>query len=185
MVNASAKLNAQSPCFGLVPIEHGTVRVVEVEPAHISAIAPFKGKTTAVNKALSASFGVRLPAVGRRVEKDAVACLWFDHSHAMLIGAKVDESLSSLAAVTDQSDGWAVLNIAGDHVLDVLARLVPMDLRTSAFGTGSTARTMLQHIPISLSRLNADTFQIIAMRSMARSVVHELDLAMENVAARG
>jgi len=36
-------------------------------------------------------------------------------------------------AVVDQSDGWAALRVTGAGAVDVLARLVPVDLRPQVF----------------------------------------------------
>ena len=41
---------------------------------------------------------------------------------------EVADWLGGLAAVTDQSDAWAGLRLAGDAAREVLARLVPLDL---------------------------------------------------------
>jgi sarcosine oxidase subunit gamma len=38
---------------------------------------------------------------------------------------------------------------------------------------------------VSITRIDATTFEIMAMRSMAQTLVHELEQAMRGVAARG
>ena len=43
--------------------------------------------------------------------------------------------------MTDQSDGWTVLALSGAAAVDVLARLVPVDLRLAAFPVGGALRT--------------------------------------------
>ena len=96
-----------------------------------------------------------------------------------------DPTLAGHAAMVDQSDGWAVLRLEGAGAAEVLARLVPLDLRAPQFRRGHTARTELQHMMASLTRLGPDAFLIMVFRSMARTLVHDLTSAMEAVAARG
>lgn len=185
VANPTVKLMAQTPCYGLLPMSHGTVAVHEVVQDHIVSIAPYKGKATALNKAMTTAYGLKYPAAGRVTANDAVRCQWAGHAHAFLIGSPAVDALSDLAAVTDQSDAWAIVHISGDHVHDVLARLIPMDLRPSAFKKNYTARTMVQHMAANVTRVGPDAFEIMVMRSMARTLVHDLETAMENVAARG
>ena len=89
------------------------------------------------------------------------------------------------AALTDQSDGWAVIRLTGAGCEAVLARLVAVDLRPGHFRRGHTLRTLLFHAPASLTRIGAHGFEIMVFRSMAASAVHELGVAMKSVAARG
>lgn len=102
----------------------------------------------------------------------------------MLIGAAPDKGLLELAGVTDQSDAWAVVEISGNGVEEVLARLVPMDLRGATFKKGHTARTMVQHMSAAITRVGPKSFEIMVMRSMARTLVHDLETAMQSVVAR-
>ena len=102
----------------------------------------------------------------------------------MLIGPEPDASLGEYAALTDQSDGWAVVRLEGKGAGDVLARLVPLDLRPASFKRGHSARTDLAHMMASLTKVGENAFQIMVFRSMARTLVHDLKTAMEGVAAR-
>ena len=87
--------------------------------------------------------------------------------------------------MVDQSDAWAVVRLTGEGGADALARLVPVDMRLSAFGGGATVRTQLGHMNASITRLEAQTFMIAVFRSMAGTLVHDLARALEAVAARG
>ncbi len=92
--------------------------------------------------------------------------------------------MAAHAALTDQSDAWAMVRLEGAAAEDVLARLVPVDLRQSVFKRGHTARTMLQHMAVSITRISGEAFLILAFRSMAGTLVHDLETAMKGVAAR-
>jgi sarcosine oxidase subunit gamma len=43
---------------------------------------------------------------------------------------------------------------------------------------------MLKHMNVGLARTGPDRFEIIAFRSMAKTLVHDLETAMKDVAAR-
>jgi sarcosine oxidase subunit gamma len=93
--------------------------------------------------------------------------------------------LNGQAAITDQTDAWAVVRISGAGVEDVLARLVPIDLCAKTFRKGHTARTLIGHMTGSVTRLGPNSFEIMVMRSMASTLVHELETAAKGFAERG
>ena len=66
-----------------------------------------------------------------------------------------------------------------------MARLVPVDLRTQAFGVGATCRTLVGHMSSSITRIEKDRLLIMVFRSMAETLVAELKEAMEAVVDRG
>ena len=172
-----AKLIALSPCEGLLPISAGQVEVVEIALDRLMSVAPFAGKNKAVSAKLKTQVGAVLPGINRR-SSDVT---WFGHG-TWMVAADVD--LGDLAAVTDQSDAWAVVAISGVGSEDVLARLVPVDLRVQVFKKNHVAKTMLGHMSVTITRTGATTFEIMVMRSMAVTLVHDLQVAMRGVAAR-
>lgn len=176
-------LVATSPCAGLLPISIGGLTLSEVEAGPITSIAPFAGQAKAVSDAVKSATGIALPAANRMTSKGGARALWFGNGVALVMGA--DLPAIKGAAVSDQSDAWAVVQLDGQGAEDVLARLVPVDLRAAHFKKGHTARTMLAHLTVSVTRTGANEFQIMAMRSMAKTLVHDLETAMTGVAARG
>lgn len=172
-----AKLIALKPCAALLPIAHGGVEVTEVLPERLMSVAPFAGQEKAVSAKLKDQVGTGLPALNRR----SGVMTWFGHG-TWLVAA--DVALDALAAVTDQTDAWATVQISGDASVDVLARLVPVDLRPQVFKTNHMAKTMLGHMSVTITRTGRDVFEIMVMRSMAATLVHELDIAMRGVVAR-
>jgi sarcosine oxidase subunit gamma len=172
-----AKLIALAPFGDLLPLKLGGVFVTEVVADRLTSVAPFAAQHKAVSSALKEQVGAALTAPNR----SAGAVTWFGHEVWIVAGAV---SLDGLAAVTDQTDAWAIARIEGHGVEDVLARLVPVDLRTSTFKKAHVAKTMLGHMSVTITRLGPQTFEIMVMRSMAATLVHELDVAMRGVAAR-
>lgn len=180
MANSDLTLTATTPCAGLLPLTIGTLTLTEVDPGHLTAIAPDKG----LGAALQSAHGLDLPGPGQTNGSDTARAIWFGRAHILLMGPAPDPALADHAALTDISDGWAVVRLEGAGAADVLARLTPIDLRAHMFQPGHTARTELFHMQASITRLQADVFLIMVFRSMARSLVHDLKTAMEGVAAR-
>jgi sarcosine oxidase subunit gamma len=102
----------------------------------------------------------------------------------LLIGPAPDAALADHAALSDQSDAWAVLRLEGPGAEAVMARLTPLDLRAGSFGTWATARSDVAHMVGAVTQAGGDAYQIMVFRSMAASLVHEVTLVMRRVAAR-
>ncbi|WP_435231334.1 sarcosine oxidase subunit gamma [Pseudopelagicola sp. nBUS_20] len=179
-----ANLMAKSPCEGLLPVEFDGVVLRELSMATVTSITPFKGQEKKSSKALEAALGLLMPKANWAAENEGARAIWFGQGRILLIGADAPEALNGCAAMTDQSDAWIMIQLEGPASRDVLARLVPIDFRRSAFELEQTARTMLQHMSVSITRVGDDAFQIMAFRSMAATCVHELEIAMKVVAAR-
>ena len=125
------------------------------------------------------------PAPGRATGKEGSRAIWFGRETALLCGPAPCDSLARCAALTDQTDAWCSLALTGEAAEAVLARLVPLDLRKSAFKRGHTARSLVEHVHTSITRTGTDSFLILAFRSMAQTLRHDLETAMESVALRG
>ncbi|MCB4455797.1 sarcosine oxidase subunit gamma [Leisingera sp. McT4-56] len=180
-----ADLIAKSPCEGLLPVTIGGISLTEEQPGSMWALAPFKGQEKALGKALEAAHGMAFPAVNRATGKAGSRAVWFGREMALLMGPEPGANLAEHAALTDQSDAWAVVRLEGPGAGDVLARLVPVDLRPHVFKRGHTVRTELKHMMASVTRTGPQAFQIMVFRSMAKTLVHDLKTAMEAVTARG
>ena len=177
-----ASLIEKSACDGLLPISIGGLTLTQAPPARIASVAPFNGREKAVVAALKA-LGLAWPAPGRCLAKGDAAILWSGRGQAFLLNGDT-AGLAGIAAVTDQTDGWAALRLSGPGHADALARLVPLDLRPAAFPPGSTARSGLGHMMAVFRRLSPDAVEIMVFRSMAATAVHEITVAMQSVTAR-
>jgi heterotetrameric sarcosine oxidase gamma subunit len=178
-----AELIAKGPLAGLLPLSIGGVGLTGVDPGLMFSLQPFAGKAAALSKALKKAHGVEFPGPGESQSAKGVRVLWSGREQAFLLGAAPDPALTPFAAVTDQSDGWAMMALQGPGAEDVLARLCPLDLRLVAFPVGRVARSQLQHVAALICRVD-DGFQIMVMRSFATTAVHELETAMKGVSAR-
>ncbi len=178
------ELQAKSPCAGLLPITIGEVSLSEVDTGVMTSLAPYKNTDTAFGAALKVTHGMAAPAPNRATGKEGARAIWFGQRMVLLMGPKADAGLAKHAALVDQSDAWAVVRLEGPGARDVLARLTPIDLREAVFKRGHTARTELQHMMASITRIGADSYQIMVFRAFAETLVHDLKTAMEGVAAR-
>lgn len=178
-----AELIAKSALAGYLPVTRGALRLSEADAQPITSIAMFPGQAKALAKALKPS-GLSMPAPNRSVEKGDARLVWTGRDQAFLIGLPMPDIPAEVAAVTDQTDGWATLSLQGAAVADALMRLVPVDLRAAQFAPGEVRRTPLYHMQAILLRRAADRVDILVFRSMARTAWHDLDLAMTTIEAR-
>lgn len=163
-----------------LPQDIGQVRLTLCEPTAIFAIAPFMGQGMAVNDLLKMTIKLNLPAVGAVAGHKSTRVQWFEQGKWLVIGAgALPDVLKTHAAVVDQSDAWAVLQITG-AVQPVLSRLCPLDF--SALSIGQTARSEVAHLPAILTPVR-DGIEVMLPRSMASRGVEKILKAMESVAA--
>ncbi len=171
-------LIAKSPLAGQAPVSHGGVTLSEEPPGRISSVTAFRGQEKALAKALKAA-GLAMPAPNACGTSGDRVIVWTGRDQAFLLG-DLPEGLP--AAVTDQSDGWARLRLEGPGAADVLARLVPVDLR--GMKPGQALRAPLNHMQAVLFCTEAGRIDLLVFRSMARTAWDEIAEAMQAVAAR-
>ncbi|MDE3027108.1 MAG: sarcosine oxidase subunit gamma [Paracoccaceae bacterium] len=177
-----ASLITTSAFDASLPVAHGALTLAAAHVARITSVAPFNGKEKSVSAALKSAHGLAFPAPNRVLEKGAARIAFAGRGTAFLIDAD-PAALDGLAALTDQSDGWATLRLTGAGAEDALARLVPIDLRSVAFPAGSAARTSLGHMMTLILSVESG-FDILVMRSMAHTATHEITTAMAALSAR-
>lgn len=168
------KLTAKSPADGLLPVSHGDLTLSEVRPARLTSVAPYRGQEGAVAAALGG-----WPVAGQVVTVPGGRIAWSGVRQAFVLDAEVPPL--SFAAVTDQSDAWAMVRLSGAGVEEVLARLCPVDL--SQLGAGRCARTLMGHMSALILRAD-NGFEIMVFRAFAKTLVHELSEAMVQHAGR-
>ena len=165
-------LIAKSALFARTPLTLSGTTLAEAQVGTITSVAVFPGKLTKVKKTL----GV-FPA------PNSVAgnLIWTGPEQVFVLGSVPD--LTGLAAVTDQSGGWAALRLSGPKAADVLMRLYPIDLRAAHFPKDTCARAPLGHMQSILIAEEAG-FLILIFRSMAHTAWHEIETALQALTAR-
>ena len=167
------------PALGHAPLTLAETTLAEATWAPVYSVALFPGKEMAVAKSLK-SLGLSFPKPNTWAEKGGARIVWTGRDQAFLIGAEVPPDMP--AAITDQSDGWVTLTLAGPQAKAVLSRLVSLDLRN--VNKGDAARTALNHLPLILITEEPDSFRLMTFRSMARTAWHELSEALQKLEAR-
>lgn len=178
------KLQASQVWDGLLPMEIGAVRVAAYDLGVLTSLSPY-GDVAPVTEILQSAHAMALPQAGSATGKEGARCIWFGIREVLLAGPHPDPRLAEHAAVVDVSDGWVGVTIDGSVGVDVLARLVPVDLRAHVFKRGHTLRTQVGHMNASITRLGPDRLLVLVFRSMAGTLVTELRHALEAVHARG
>jgi heterotetrameric sarcosine oxidase gamma subunit len=175
------ELIAKSALEGRGPLTLGGVTLAEAQVGPITSIAVFPGGMKAVAKGLK-PLGLTFPTPNTWIAKGQARIVWTGRDQAFLIGVEPPRLYG--AALTDQSDGWAVLTVSGTMAVDALMRLVPLDLRLSAFPAGRAVRAPVNHMNAALIRSGDYAFDLMVFRSMARTAWHEVEAAMQALAAR-
>ena len=175
-------LIAKSPLAGPAPVTLAGVTLSEIVLDRMTSVAPLDGQKKAFAAALK-TLGLGWPEPNRFTAHASARMVWTGRDQAFLIGPAPDP-LAPFAALTDQSDGWACLGLSGPGSESVLARLIALDLRPSAFAPGSAARTALNHMSAILMRVDAQRIELLVFRSMAQTAWHEITAAMQAIAAR-
>lgn len=174
------ELIAKTALQGHRPLTLAGTTLAEADPGPVYSVALFPGQEKAAAKALKP---LAFPAPNRFTEAAEARLVWTGRDQAFLIGAE-PPALDGVAAVTDQSGGWATLTLTGPLAADVLMRLVPLDLRPAVFAPGHAARAPVGHMQSVIFRTAADSLGIMVFRSMARTAWHETEVALRSLAAR-
>lgn len=178
------RLVARTPLEGEPLGPAGGVVLTEAQIDQAFSVAPFRGKTAAVDAALRKACGLGFPPPNTALAAGAVRAVWSGRGRAIVIGTALPAAIHRIAAVTAQGDGIAALRVEGEAAVDVLARLVPVDLRPARFPPGTTVRTFVGHMAAQVTCLGPDLFEIMVMRSMGHTLVHEIRATAAMVAAR-
>jgi heterotetrameric sarcosine oxidase gamma subunit len=183
---------ALTPCspFAGLPVAltsgHGLI-VSDRDGLGLATILVKKGKRAALERHIHEHFRLELPQGPRRTAAGNVALAgtgpgaWLaTHERGgNAFAASLTKAIGDLAAVSDQSDGYAVLRLSGLRVRDTLAKLVPIDVHPCVFKVGDVATTVAAHIGATLWRLEdgpdgSPVFEISIFRSFAGSFWHML-----------
>jgi sarcosine oxidase subunit gamma len=163
-----------------------TVSISAALPRSIAGIGAFRDQS-GLRAALQAEFGISLPDVAGFVQAGPVtfSCIGparYIATAAREAGlpARLAIVLQDLAAVTDQSDLWEIFGVSGGDVREMLARVVPVDLRPEKFAVGGVVLTRAGHIDVRVWRIGDLNYEIAVARSYAADLLHELNVARKN-----
>jgi sarcosine oxidase subunit gamma len=183
MTNSQVDLTPRA-AFADLPIKApgGGVVVHQRDGLGIASVLAKRGQHDALMKQVRERFGIELLSGPRRSAAGDCAFIatgpgaWFATGEGAGNGfvTSLTDALGEYAAISDQSDGQAVLRISGQRARETLCKLVPVDLHPRIFRSGDVAVTVAAHIGATLWRLDDDSngqavFEIAVYRSLAES----------------
>lgn len=144
-----------------------------------------RGKAAALAKAAKQLFGATAPVKPQAVAAGNATLIWSGPDQFLALAPRqagsplLDasaRSLAGIASISDQSDGRALIRIAGASACDALAKFCSLDLDPSVFPAGSAASTSIDHTAATLWRGKdeggAPVFFLLVFTSFAESLWH-------------
>lgn len=161
------------------------VTLREVRSCALAELTAFKGQNAALTTAIIDAFGIVLPSANRTASYGDVMFVsigpgkWLvtaeEETKADLV-ARLEKAASTLAAVVDQTDARALVEISGDKARLALAKGIMIDLDRTAFKTGHAAVSFAVQFWITIWQTNdAPVYRISVFRSMGRDLLHWLE----------
>ncbi|MGL4960275.1 MAG: sarcosine oxidase subunit gamma [Inquilinus sp.] len=137
-----------------------------------------KGRADDLAAAVRSRYGLDLPSTPKRVEQGGLAVIWSGPGQWLAVAEdgrdlarELADAIGAFAAVSDQSDGLAVLRVSGPQARDALIKGVGLDLHPRAFGPGDAAVTVIAHVGAQLWQLdNRPSYEVAVYRSFAGSL---------------
>jgi sarcosine oxidase subunit gamma len=133
--------------------------------------------TPEIRTILTRAAGCGLPVQPLEAAKrGAVIVLWLGPDEWLLVKNGDDAKLAArldaafrghFVAVTDVSDSYCAIRLAGPAAAEVLAKGCGLDTHDRVFPPGKVARSLLAKADVILHRLAPDTFELYAARSYA------------------
>lgn len=152
-----------------------------------------RGRWDDVAAAAKTAFGVDAPATPLAVARGETMLIWSGPGQFLVLepggygsgaAARLTETFAGSASLSDQSDGRALIRIAGPRARDLLAKICSVDLHPSVFPVGTAAATSIDHTGVNLWRSADDAagavFDLLVFSTFAGSLWHTiLDHAAE------
>lgn len=165
--------------FGADPAAGPGVRLALVHPLSSVLISVSALKMRPVSAALQSRFGVGLPAPGRVLQSKKLKVSWcgpgqFYAVSEMAAEGALAKDLASLlegkAVITDQSHARVTFRISSPKATALLAKGgTSLDVHPAAFATGSSAMTVLAHVPAQIVQLVQGEYDVSIPRSYMAS----------------
>ncbi|WP_298855809.1 hypothetical protein [uncultured Ruegeria sp.] len=178
------RLDATTACGDTFPTKIGDCQLSLSEPRYITSLAPRAGQKQALSRMLDDDYGIGLPDWGKLHARDSNFICPFGHAHYFLFGERSAMHLDGVAHVTDQSSAWATIAMDSPQIVDILARLAPVDLNTAVFPANTVAQTEAARIHTLLFRISTTEFRVMAPRSMAKALAAAVIRAAHDVSKR-
>lgn len=182
------KLTATTPLGGYAKNFNGT-ELAETTGLAIVSLACPRGGDAALATAVKSAWGLDMPAPGMSAEAGGVRVIWSSPDQSLVVFPHatpdamphVKGLLGDAAYLTDQTDNWCALSIEGSLARTALERICPLDIHDQAFAVNATARTVMEHLGVFITRTGDDAFMLLSGSSSAGSFLHAVELSLKNV----
>lgn len=175
-----------APAASVTSLNHGEWTLTLVQDCALASVSSRVERTTALKEALSQQ-GFEMPFVESFTGDAERGAFWVGPHQYMLwqpYQANPDWAgqlaLGEGVFTTEQTDGWARVDLAGPNLAAVFERLVNLDARR--WVPGFATRSVLHHIGCFVV-VREDGFSILVPRSMADSAIHAIEQSMQTVLA--
>ncbi len=183
---AEFALTPRSPLDGYRR-DFATARLAERTGFSLLSLAIPRGGEALARSTLETVCGCTPPPPGQSVPTGAGdRIIWSapDQLFAVLAPRGDGETARAMTAmkaafyVTDQSDNWAMLGLAGRGARAALERICPLDLHDTRFPVNAAARTVMHHMGAFLVREGEEDWLLMSAASMAHSFLHAVELSL-------
>jgi sarcosine oxidase subunit gamma len=153
----------------------------------LASVIARRGQAPEASIQAGEELGLMLPVTPTRVTNGAIAFAWAgpgrwlaecaeETGERLLV--RLRGALGNVAAVSDQSDGRAILRIRGAQARNVLAKGLPVDTHPSVMQPGAVVLSVIGHIGVHLWQVDdAPTYDCVVARSYARDFLKWIEVA--------
>ncbi len=170
----------------------GATTLKEIDAARVVTLSVPLSEGVATRAAVGDLFGCPVPAVGRATLSPGTSAhilrlgadrLMILHLPDVSIRPDMESAVrAALVYRVEQSDYWALLDLAGPCAVSTLERSCRLDLHAEVFPPGHLGRTPIDGVSTILVRLEIDRFLMMAPRSYGQSLAHTLLTSLRYVA---
>ena len=158
------------------------VTLREVTGCALAELTAFKGQKEALAHAIENAFGIALPAANKSASKDGVTFVSIGPGKWLVTGegpsekdllVRLEKAARSFAAVVDQSDARALVEISGERARAALAKGIMIDLDPSAFKIGGAATSFAVHLSFSVPLFH-NSLLLLYLFCTHRKIYHQM-----------
>jgi sarcosine oxidase subunit gamma len=178
-------------------IDYARVHLVERKALSAIQVLSFTGKHDKAAKAIGKALGIDCPIEPGHCRSDGKTQIFWNGPNSWMVVASdvecgraagelfatLQDAVSNLGAVVDQSHGRCVLRLSGARAREVMAKNTAVDLHPRAFGAGQCALTSIAHMNATIVQVDdTPTYDLFVIRSLARSFAHAIEHACHEFA---
>jgi methylglutamate dehydrogenase subunit D len=160
------------------------VTLKEVTQFALAEITPFRGQKNVLAERMAQSFGLTLPAANKTTQGQGLRLVSIGPGKYLVLAeadaarglvSTLETQLGGVAAVVDQSDARAIIEVSGPRARDALAKGIMIDLDPSAFHTGDAATTFAVQLWLTLWQETGEpSYRLSVFRAFGADLLHWL-----------